>query len=110
MMSDLQKEKDIIQGAVMAAAIAVKQILDENPHEWYPCGLASVVIKPATGKFVAALKELNIGFKKDEGGYCVVNPAQTSSQWMPAIEVGAEIFATVLREYGVKCKVTTRMD
>ena len=110
MMSKYQKEKEIIQAAIMQAAQAAKNLVDENPNVWYPCGMAGVKIKPARGRFVSALKELELGWTSEEGGYVVSNPSMACTQWMPAQELGAEVFADVLKEHGVGCRVYTRID
>ena len=41
--------------AFEAAARECDSMIEDNPGQWYPCGFASVVIRPARGPVVAAL-------------------------------------------------------
>ncbi len=72
------------------------------------CGFAGVVIKPARGKFVSYLKDLDKGYKHYYGGYYV--PVREFGQSLTRKEAYAEAFAKVLDEEGLKCYVDSRMD
>jgi hypothetical protein len=108
-----QAELDIFLEAQLAAELAAKRHLEENPGEWYPCGFAWVKIQPARGRFVAMCKDQDIGYTDDfEGGYVIHNPSKNMTQWMDAKEVGARAFVEVLKKHfpEMKVSVQTRMD
>ena len=78
------------------------------------CGFASVVIKPARGKFVALLKKRGIGSAHYYGGY-----AASSWEFAPSIRrdqsyeracAAAEGAAKVLQSYGINAYVDSRID
>ena len=78
------------------------------------CGFASVVIKPARGKFVAELKKRGIGSAHYYGGY-----AASSWEFAPSIRrdqsyeracAAAEGAAKVLQSYGINAYVDSRID
>ena len=102
--------KALLARAFMAADSECRSMIKDNPNEWFPCGFASVVIKPARGPVVAALKDLGIGGKAYGGGYSVWNPSNNPTQWMDAKYQGAIAFAKVLRSAGVDCEPECRMD
>ena len=55
--------------AQLAGKAKVIELEDAGTH-WYPCGFASVNIKPARGKFVAFCKQHGIGRPNSyHGGY-----------------------------------------
>jgi hypothetical protein len=85
-----------ISDALAAAAAATAKMIAENPGVWYPCGFATVRIKPARGKLVQALKDANIGTLSFEGGYIVMNPSRNATQWMDAKAAGAHAFQQTL--------------
>jgi hypothetical protein len=106
-----QAELDLFQKATEAAQKACKEMIDQNPGVWFPCGFAWVNIRPARGSFVAMLKDRDIGRTDSfEGGYSIWNPSNNSTQWMDAKIAGARAFAEVLREAGIKCSVQSRID
>lgn len=92
----LQAEFDAIRAAQVAAAFAAKTLIDANPGTWYPCGFAWVIIKPARGPLVEALKELGLGQTSVNGGFMVYNPSENATQWMDAKEAGARAFKNEL--------------
>ena len=65
--------KALLARAFMAADSECRSMIKDNPNEWFPCGFASVVIKPARGPVVAALKDLGIGGKAYGGGVHVLS-------------------------------------
>jgi hypothetical protein len=101
----------IIQEALISAREACDKMISENPGQWYPCGFSSVRIKPARGKIVQALKELNFGRTDDYlGGFVVSNPARNCTQWMDAKMAGSVAFVEVLAKYGIKAQAESRID
>jgi hypothetical protein len=78
------------------------------------CGYASVVIKPARGKFVAELKKRGIGSAHYYGGY-----AASSWEFAPSIRrdqsyeracAAAAGAVKVLQSYGINAYVDARID
>ena len=100
----------LINQAFEAAKQECNSMIADNPGQWYPCGFASVVIRPARGPVVAALKEMGIGSKAYGGGYSVWNPSGNPTQWMDAKYQGAIAFAKVLQAAGVDAQAECRMD
>jgi hypothetical protein len=92
MTHKLQAEFDAIHVAQVAAALTAKTLIDTNPETWYPCGFAWVIIKPARGPLVEALKILGLGRTSETGGFMVYNPSSNPTQWMDAKEAGARAF------------------
>lgn len=88
----LQAELDAIVIAQTAAAATAAKLIEANPGTWYPCGFAWVMVKPARGPLVEALKELGMGKRSESGGFQVYNPSRNSTQWMDAKEAGARAF------------------
>jgi len=72
------------------------------------CGFASVIIKPATGKFVNYLKAHNLGHKHYYGGYAYY--VGVGNQSLTKKEAFANAFCEVLRLNGINCYVDSRMD
>lgn len=100
----------ILLEAQTAAIEATTKMIRENPTQWYPCGFAWVVIKPARGPFVNYLKSQNIGSRAYGGGWQIWNPSNHSTQWMDAKAAGAQAFASVLNKYGINAYADNRMD
>lgn len=101
----------VLNEALQAAADACQAHIDANPNDWYPCGFAWVNIRPARGKFVELLKQRGEGYTDTYyGGYTVYNPSKHHTQWMDAKEKGARAFLDVIKKYGIKGSVGTRMD
>ena len=109
----LQAEFDIIKEACEAAAAAAKKMIDDNPTQWYPCGFSWVKIRPARGRLIEALKELQLGRTDDfEGGFQVYNPSKNHTQWMDAKMAGSRAFVEVLKKYypTIQAKAVERID
>ena len=101
----------IINVALAAAGEATDKHIAENPGVWFPCGFASVNIKPARGPFVTWLKKHGVGHTDEYlGGYTIYNPSGNPTQWMDAKEKGARAFAAELKKFGLNCTVHARMD
>jgi hypothetical protein len=92
--------------------------VDPTQQTWFVeggvCGFASVIIKPARGKFVALLKKRGIGGAHYYGGYSV-----SSWQFAPSIRrdqsyeracAAAKGAVEVLRSYGINAYVDSRID
>jgi hypothetical protein len=92
--------------------------VDPTQQTWFVeggvCGFASVVIKPARGKFVAELKKRGLGGAHYYGGYSV-----SSWQFAPSIRrdqsyeracAAAEGAVKVLQSYGINAYVDARID
>jgi hypothetical protein len=100
----------LLANAFTAARVAADEMIAKHPDQWYPCGFAWVAIKPARGPVVKALKEADAGYVSSEGGYHVYNPSRNPTQWMDAKIAGADAFAKVLREAGIKAYTESRID
>jgi len=77
------------------------------------CGRASVVIRPARGAFVTALKARQVGYSGYYGGYEVPSyqfGAGRSSQSYEIAKAAAEAAAKVLESYEIKTYVNTSLD
>ena len=92
--------------------------VDPTQQTWFVeggvCGFASVVIKPARGKFVAELKKRKIGYVSYYGGY-----AASSWEFAPSIRqdqsferacAAAAGAVKVLQSYGINAYVESRLD
>lgn len=114
-----QAVKDCTPRAIIVGeAIGLSNEIDESKPTYYieggVCGFASVVIKPARGKFVAELKKRKIGSAHYYGGYSV-----SSWQFAPSIRrdqsyeracAAASGAVEVLRSYGINAYVDSRID
>lgn len=96
--------------AQVEAEKATNAYLKEHPNDWFPCGFAWVIIKPARGPVVSAMKARGIGSKAYHGGWQYWNPSRNNTQSMEALRAGADAYAKVLREAGVDCYADNRMD
>ena len=78
------------------------------------CGFASVVIKPARGKFVALLKKRGIGGAHYYGGYSVSSwefaPSIRQDQSYERACAAARGAVEVLKSYGINAYVDSRID
>lgn len=97
-MSKYSGEDILIDMALKAATEATAKYLTDNPDQWYPCGFASVRIRPARGRLVSALKARDLG-KTDDfyGGFHIYNPSGNHTQCMDAKEAGAKAFVEVIK-------------
>lgn len=108
---DVLKIPEIVNSAFLAASRATQQYLDDNPGDWYPCGFAWVRIRPARGRVVKYLKDhCNARVDDFAGGLIVYNPSGNSTQSMYAKAAGANAFAEVLKNIGIKATAETRID
>lgn len=112
-MSKYEEEKLIYDLAQQEAAKAAQDYLDTYPDRWYPCGFSWVKIRPARGRFVQAMKELDLG-QTDEyaGGLQIYNPSGNRTQCMDAKYAGAKVFAEILNKWfaerGLKLKASAQ--
>lgn len=111
-LKDYTVEMKILQEAGEAAAAATMAMIDAHPEQWYPCGFSWVIIKPARGKLVDALKHFDLGHTSEEGGFQVYNPSKNSTQWMDAKMAGSRAYVEVLKKYypEIKAKAVERID
>ena len=92
--------------------------IDETKETWFVeggvCGFASVVIKPARGKFVAELKKRKIGGAHYYGGYSVNSwefaPSIRQDQSYERACAAAKGAVEVLKSYGINAYVDSRID
>jgi len=92
--------------------------VDPNQQTWFVeggvCGFASVVIKPARGKFVAFLKKRGIGGAHYYGGYSVSSwefaPSIRRDQSYERAVAAAKGAVDVLQSYGINAYVDARID
>jgi len=93
-------------------------VIDETKETWFVeggvCGFASVVIKPARGKFVAELKKRGIGSAHYYGGYAVSSwefaPSIRRDQSYERACAAAAGAVKVLQSYGINAYVDSRID
>jgi hypothetical protein len=92
--------------------------IDETKETWFVeggvCGFASVVIKPARGKFVAELKKRKIGYAGYYGGHSVSSwefaPSIRQDQSYERACAAAAGAVKVLQSYGINAYVDSRID
>ena len=89
-----------VQDAFDAAAKATQDYLTAHPNDWFPCGFAWVVIRPANSKLAKHIKALGKGSPAYGGGLQVWNPSGNNTQVMMAKEAGCRAFQKVLTEAG----------
>lgn len=114
----------IFKAAQDAARKAVQDEVAREPENPYAfdCGFAWVIVKPATGPFVNWCKRqidavgersreaFQYGSKAYEGGWQFWQPGEFSGQSVHIHKVGADAFAKVLRDHGLKAHVGSRLD
>ena len=92
--------------------------VDPTQQTWFieggVCGFASVVIKPARGKFVAELKKRGLGSSHYYGGYAVSSwefaPSIRRDQSYERACAAAKGAVEVLKSYGINAYVDSRID
>ena len=92
--------------------------VDPTQQTWFieggVCGFASVVIKPARGKFVAELKKRKIGYVGYYGGYSASSwefaPSIRQDQSYERACAAAKGAVEVLKSYGINAYVDSRID
>ncbi len=92
--------------------------VDPAQQTWFVeggvCGFASVVIKPARGKFVAELKKRGIGSAHYYGGYSVSSwefaPSIRRDQSYERACAASAGAVKVLQSYGITAYVDARID
>lgn len=105
--------KELFLHAEAEAARTSRATLEQYGHG--PCGFAWVVIRPARGRVIRLLKEMNLGAKAEVGGgWLIWNPGREGNQCMNAKETGANAFAKILREplekLNMRIDVRTQVD
>jgi hypothetical protein len=113
---------------VVGTSIGSSGDIDYSQETYYvqggPCGFASVVIKPARGKFVTWAKSVRrsqsarqgLGYTSDYyGGYWIGSGTwfESHDQLSQSLELNETICraaADVLKSHGISCYVDSRMD
>lgn len=103
---DYSFELKVLQEAGAAAAAAAEELTSANPTVWYPCGFSWVLIRPARGRLIDAMKHFDIGRTSEEGGFMVYNPSGNHTQWMAAKMAGSRAFVEVLKRHYPDTKMT----
>jgi hypothetical protein len=94
--------------ARQAAVLAAAKLIEENPGQWYPCGFSWVKIRPAKGRFVAMMKDQDIGRTGMEGGYDIYNPSGNATQWMDAKLAGSKAFVDAIKKFYPTMDITVQ--
>lgn len=78
----------------------------------YPCGFATVTIRPARGEFVKWCKENKIGRPGYNGGWTLssYDCSTFHGQNMYVKEAGCRAFADFLKAHGISATVHTMID
>lgn len=100
------------------ARIAAQTASDQSELKqttWFPCGFASIIIRPARGKFITYLKSQGIGSKNYGGGYRLssYDVAEQSRDWCQSMNVKEDAVRAavlVLNENGINAHAESRMD
>ena len=101
--------------ACVACKIAVEEYVAKHGEPLY-CGFANVKIRPATGRFVKFLKDVDVGSLGYKGGWRVSyydmmdDHKMCGTQSMDIKEVGCQAFADVLKKYGIDAYMESRAD
>ena len=103
---------------VVGEAIGLSNEIDESKPTYFieggVCGFASVIIKPARGKFVTELKKRKIGGAHYYGGYSVSSwefaPSIRRDQSYERAFAAAKGAVEVLEKYGINAYVDSRID
>ena len=103
---------------IVGDAIGLSNEIDESKPTYYIegglCGFASVIIKPARGKFVTELKKRKIGGAHYYGGYSVSSwefaPSIRRDQSYERACAAAKGAVEVLKSYGINAYVDSRID
>jgi hypothetical protein len=103
---------------VVGEAIGLSNEIDESKPTYFieggVCGFASIIIKPARGKFVDELKKRKIGYVGYYGGYSVSSwefaPSIRQDQSYERACAAASGAVEVLQKYGINAYVDSRID
>jgi hypothetical protein len=96
-----------------AATLASGAYLAANGEHPFNCGFAWVSVRPARGKFVSWCKAQSgreYGRRHEGDGWVFWSPGNYNGQDMDVKRAGAEAFAAVLAEAGIKAVVCSRLD
>ena len=107
---------DMFLDGKKACLEAVDDFVAKHGEPMY-CGFANIVIRPARGRLVKFLKEMEIGDNGYGGGWRVsyydLMPKGHSyghTQSMDIKEEGCTAFAHALKKYGIDCYMQSRAD
>ena len=106
----------IYKEAHAEACVAVDRFHAQHGEPMY-CGFANVSIYPARGKFVSWLKKQGIGDTGYQGGYRIsyydIMPRDhrySRTQSLDVREVACDMFAKILKKYGLTAYSESRAD
>ena len=95
---------------------AVDEFVEKHGEPMY-CGFANIVIRPARGRLVKFLKDIEIGSNGYGGGWRVSyydlmpeGHQYGHTQSMDIKEEGCRAFADALKKYGIECYTQSRAD
>ncbi|MFZ4431635.1 MAG: hypothetical protein ACOYOQ_00410 [Microthrixaceae bacterium] len=77
------------------------------------CGMASVIIRPATSSYARWLAKNEVGYRHYYGGWAVPARPDVPGALIQSSEINAAWargYARVLRENGIEVRVETRLD
>ena len=107
---------DMFLNARKACLKAVNEFTAKHGEPMY-CGFANVKIRPARGRFVKFLKEMDIGSNAYKGGWRISyydmmpkDHQYSHTQSMDIKEVGCDAFADALEKYGIDAFMESRAD
>jgi hypothetical protein len=92
------------------AARATENYIDLNGENPMGCGFAWVSVKNVRGKKAELLKEFGFSKSYVAPGLRLHNPSQNTTQDMDAKMAGAEVYANMLREFGIDAQAYCRLD
>jgi hypothetical protein len=103
---------------IVGEAIGLSNKIDETKPTYFieggVCGFASVIIKPARGKFVAELKKRGLGHPHYYGGYSVSShkfaPSIAQDQSYERAVAACKGAVEVLKKHGINAYVDSRLD
>ena len=112
----MKTPKEIFAEAKASAESAVDEFVEKHGETLY-CGFANIVIRPARGRLVKFLKEMDIGSNGYGGGWRVSyydlmpkGHRYGHTQSMDIKEEGCNAFADALEKYGIDCYMQSRAD
>ena len=95
---------------------AVDEFVEKHGEPMY-CGFANIVIRPARGRLVKFLKDIEFGSNGYGGGWRVSyydlmpeGHQYGHTQSMDIKEEGCTAFADALKKYGIDCYMQSRAD
>jgi hypothetical protein len=112
-MSQLEITEVIAEAKRIANQVANQYLQQElNGEDKYACGFAWVNIYGIRANSKVGKQLIALGIKKDDyyKSFMVWNPSEVHVQNIDTKEIGAQAFAKVLRDYGLKAYAYSRLD